>query len=479
MMTKARAMGILSLHLVLIVTAGALISRFLPFTSAIPLFLIPLLFIAWRYRFGPASIACLVTTLTLDFFFTEPRRTLRVGSPQDVAALLSFLIVVLFVSRISSSLAEKASHLERRDEAQKALQELAERSLMMDWREPVAQGLCAAVRSCFSLESVCLWDSLESQFACDGSASDSTPVRAAFMAERDFDLPQTRQSIRILRSGIRPIGSLQLLGELPDASVIGSIASLVALSMERARALNGEVFAQSERTSEQLRTTVLDGLAHSIKTPLTTIALSSAGAVAIGGLNEAQVRLLRLVEEQTHYVSGLTNSLLQTAKLEAKVSVHWHPVDLGKLARTLVEESEQASRFYLLGMDAPLPISSDPALLRMVFIQVLENALKYSPADSLITLTAERGERTIVVSIHNRGSYIPSSESKLVFKRFYRSPNVVQCAPGTGLGLSVARQSVEALGGQITVESDHVSGTTFLIELPIGGNDHAGLSSHR
>jgi two-component system sensor histidine kinase KdpD len=462
-----------------VIVSGAASSPFVPFTSAIPLFLCALLFVAWKFPLRVALGASFVATLTLDFFFTKPRYAFRVLNADDVAALSSFLAAVLVISVLSNRLSARTLQLIERQATQVALNELAQRSLLIDWRQPVAEELCRAVRTCFRLESVGMFDATEPGFAWAGDGHDNDSLRAAFMAQRDFDLPRSNVALRILRSGVRPIGCLHMQGKVLDPAITGAVATLVSLTMERARAVNGEVLAQSESLAEQLRASVLDGLAHSIKTPLTTIAISSEGAVAIGGLTRVQSQLLERVQEQTFRITSLTDKLLRTARLDAKTVVRRKEVDVAVIVRKEVSDLNEDRRFLTSGAEEPVLIWTDPDLLKMAVNQVAENAIKYSPPQSPVCITLKSEECYVSIIIHNEGAPIPATESKLIFKRFYRSPSVAQRAPGTGLGLSVAQRAIEALGGQIMLDSEEESGTTFTIQIPKDGGRDAGLNTDR
>ena len=111
-------------------------------------------------------------------------------------------------------------------------------------------------------------------------------------------------------------------------------------------------------------------------------------------------------------------------------------------------------------------VRCDPQMFTLALVQILDNAAKYGPQDSLIRISADRSGSQAVVRIHNEGSYIPPAERSRVFTRFYRSPSVEHRAPGTGLGLSVAKKAVEAHSGKISIESDAQTGTTFVIAIP-------------
>jgi two-component system sensor histidine kinase KdpD len=108
----------------------------------------------------------------------------------------------------------------------------------------------------------------------------------------------------------------------------------------------------------------------------------------------------------------------------------------------------------------------DPQLFTMALVQILDNAVKYAPQDSLVQISVNSLGPQIIVRIHNQGSYIPPAERSKVFTRFYRSPSVEHRAPGTGLGLSVAKKAIEAHGGKISIESDVQAGTAFVIAIP-------------
>ncbi|MFP5233085.1 MAG: sensor histidine kinase [Acidobacteriota bacterium] len=291
------------------------------------------------------------------------------------------------------------------------------------------------------------------------------------MANQNVDAQRSCLYIRILRSGVRPIGCIQLRGQILEEATIGALVSLVSLTLERTRALSSEVAAQSESLSEGLRSTVLDSLAHSIKTPLTTIAVSVAGAAAIGGLSETQGRLLQGVQEQTERITSLTNRLLRTARLDAKMVVRFRDVDLADLVQASVRVDGDGKRIKLAGTEKPIAVSIDPDLLKMAIAQIVENAVKYSPPDSPVSVLLFTDQEEAFISIHNQGSFIPQAERSAIFQRFYRGQKPADCAPGTGLGLSVAKHAVEALGGVITVASDPEVGTTFTIQIPIQRRD--------
>jgi two-component system sensor histidine kinase KdpD len=227
---------------------------------------------------------------------------------------------------------------------------------------------------------------------------------------------------------------------------------------------------EAEKHSEQLRSALLDGLAHAFKTPLTTITVASSGLLAAETLNARQAGLVDLINREANRLTQLATRLLRTSKLEpSQLIVHEKLIDI----RTLIQGVLDECAFELNSSNVDVSIAPeitmlrcDPQLFTMALVQILDNAVKYAPQDSLVQISVDSLGPQIILRIHNQGSYIPPTERNKVFTRFYRSPSVEHRAPGTGLGLSVAKKAIEAHGGKISIESDVQAGTAFVIAIP-------------
>ena len=445
-------------------------------STSIPLFMLVVVVVAWRGGFRASIAVAVSATLGLDFFFTEPRFTLRVNSPQDVFSVVAFAVVSLLISHLSQRIRSQSDELRRAEGEQRALYELSRSVLLLDWKDNVDEQICSSIQDRLRIPGVALWNAREESFAYVGDTAHARErLQAAYRADRTYDLPNHAESARILRFGVRPLGAILFRGDV-EPLMADAIATLAATHMERIRAVKAEVSAESQAVSERMRTTVLDGLAHAVKTPLTTIVVSSSGLREIGSLTPLQDELAQVIESQASYLSELTDKLLRTAKLEAdEVLVRTRAVDLGRLFRDVVEELRSAYDVGRVTFDSQdlSSIHTDPDLLHMVLVQVVENALKYSPENSRVSIGVEASENLLTLSIHNEGSYIPPEEVHLVFERYYRGIAMEHRAPGTGIGLSVAKHAVDALGGRIWLESDQDTGTTFHIALPVRGEDYA------
>jgi two-component system sensor histidine kinase KdpD len=347
--------------------------------------------------------------------------------------------------------------------------------LLMHRRRGVGAQLVQLIAEIFEVEAVALWDAEEVRADRVGvGCADDDGVRAVFINELSEDDGANGRFARALRLGSRTVGALVLRvgvrNDFLDAASMDTIASLAAITLERAHSFVAERNAEAARRSEQLRSTVLDGLAHAFKTPLAVIQSASSGLLEISRLGAAEHDLLSLIDQEAEHLGNLTNQLLHTAKLQqGKVIVKHEAVSVDQLfdlcrghyARVLADHP-----VHCINPSGNVLVSADIHLLQLMLLQILDNASKYSEPDSPITVTARVDKVEVVVGIHNQGSFIEPEERSKVFDLFYRAPGSRFKSTGNGVGLSVARRIAEAHGGRIWVESEPGAGTTFLFALP-------------
>jgi two-component system sensor histidine kinase KdpD len=249
-----------------------------------------------------------------------------------------------------------------------------------------------------------------------------------------------------------------------------AIASLIAITFDRYRAFANESRIETERRTEQLRSTVLDSLAHAYKTPLTAIRAASTGLGEMGHLSPGQAELVGLIDEQTDLLGELTTRLLTTSRLEGgEVAIHAATVGVA----SLIEEVVVSLRDRLASMkvvidleDDDLVLSCDRQLMVMLLTQYIDNACKYSIFGTTITIRVTRANAEVIFSVHSFGPVIPMADRERIFDRYLRSSTSSNRAPGTGIGLSVAKRVALIHGGYVWVTSEEVEGTTFFAAIP-------------
>jgi len=269
--------------------------------------------------------------------------------------------------------------------------------------------------------------------------------------------------------GNLPIGAMILRGET-QGRMANAIAAVVAITFDRYHSFANESRTESARQTEQLRTTVLDSLAHAYKTPLTVIGAASEGLSALGNLSPVQAGLVAQIDEQAELLSRLTTRLLKTARLHSSDMIpRPEKVAIAPLIEDVVASlhdqlSSVAVKCAISRDD--LSISCDRSLLVVLLTQYVDNAAKYGAAGTDVTIQAAEHATEVIFSVHSVGPTIPPADFERVFDRYYRSSAASNRVPGTGIGLSVAKRTAQAQGGHVWVTSDIEKGTTFYASLP-------------
>ena len=426
------------------------------------------------WGFWEASVTSLIAVNCLNYFFVPPELSLRVSDPQNWIALATFEIIALTVSRLSTR-AQGQARAEARQRVQvEKLYELSRRILLLDRREAIAPQIVFLIQEIFRTESAALFDATLARLDASGSHANDVEqlARNAYFQDAALQSDDGHTWAHVLRLGSKPIGAVALRSLEMDRLTIVAVASLAAIALERARSFEKESHAEAARHTEQLRTAVLDALAHAFKTPLTAIRTASSGMLEAGRLSVGDVELAGLIDEQAEHLNRLTSELLQMARIDsAKVRLLPERVSVLALIESVLaryREQLHGRRVDVSDNAAHLEVYGDPEILSKALEQFIDNACKYSTPGSAISVTAEESLGEIVIAVHNEGPPVRSADRERIFERFYRAEESRHRAPGTGLGLSIARKAAAAHGGRTWVVSAEGTGTTFFFALPRG-----------
>jgi two-component system sensor histidine kinase KdpD len=326
------------------------------------------------------------------------------------------------------------------------------------------------------VDTVALFDSATPQVCWAGSPQPDLEeaARNAWIMDRNEDNLPGQVWSRVLRLGHKGTGAIALRASHLSPIVADATASIAAIALERSRSLEKETRAEAARQSEQLRTAVLDALAHAFKTPLTTILAASSGLLEAGNLNPQETELVTLIDDQSVVLNALTTRLLQTARLEgAEIHLRREECSLGELIEEVLEPfaAQFAGRpARIVVPEREIPVSGDSHLIVTAVRQLVDNAIKYSDPGTAITIAAEAtrsdGKSEILISVHNEGPAIRPEDRERIFDRFYRSPGTEHRAAGTGLGLSITRKIAEAHQGRVWAGAGE-RGAAFFFALPL------------
>jgi two-component system, OmpR family, sensor histidine kinase KdpD len=430
--------------------------------------------------FGSSVIVSIIADVCLNFFFIPPIFSLRVSDASDIWALITFFITGLVITRLTTQVRQEAETSESQRHQMRLLYELAQRLLELDLREEVATKSAALFRAVFGLRAVCLYDGIKAELHIDGEShvglGDRT--RAAYIARQDSDDAAAGVSVRSLRVFGSNMGAIGFEG-LRDAELtVGPLTTLAATLLERARISRDASHADAAAQAEVFRGVVLDALAHEFKTPLATIVAAAGGLRATSGLRPEQMELAETAEMEASHLGLLTSRLLRIARLDREeVQPHLELIDIAELVTNLVDQYAERwpDRQFRLTKDVPsAEVLADAELLGLAVRQLLDNARRYSESGSAITIGVEVQRELVTIRVWNLGNPVPSNERSKIFERFYRGTDAQGLAPGSGLGLYVARKIAKAHGGNLDLQDDderNRPGSTFRLTIPAAMRD--------
>jgi signal transduction histidine kinase len=280
--------------------------------------------------------------------------------------------------------------------------------------------------------------------------------------------------------GARSIGMLSLVRRDVDAfseeeiELAGLLGRLVASAVQNIRAYGAERKTVEElRRLSALRADFVSLVSHELRTPM---------AAVIGAARTLQLRwrelspeqresFLELIAGETNRLADLIGDVLDTSRIEAGTfSFRFAEVDLGQLVNDAVATAQVGQDEVLLRADVrtPLPeVRGDGERLRQVLTNLIDNAIKYSPAGAEVEVRAYQEDGRVLIDVSDSGPGIAKEDQKLIFEKFGRVTGAGATRPGTGLGLFIARSIAEAHGGALDVESAPEQGSTFTLELPV------------
>jgi two-component system, OmpR family, phosphate regulon sensor histidine kinase PhoR len=256
------------------------------------------------------------------------------------------------------------------------------------------------------------------------------------------------------------------------------------LSISGVEFADGTVYAfrdlTSQRAIDELKGEFVATVSHELRTPLAAI-YGAAETIRQRELDDFdRDRLLAVISQESERLARVVEEILLAGHIDSqRLKLAEARVDVADLAQDVMARMEQHARngvhFSLLA-PASLPVlSTDPDKFRQVLLNLIENAMKYSPEGGLVEVKLEPHNGHLCIAVRDEGLGIPANEQRLIFDKFYRvDPNLTRGVGGTGLGLYVCRELVRLMGGRIWVESAHGKGSTFFVDLPLGTEAAAG-----
>ena len=452
------------------------------------------------YGLRPALAAATVAFLTYNFLFLEPRYTFLIGSPTDILTLAVFWAVALATGGLAGRVRDQARSAERRASAVSALLAASQSLAAADDRLETAGVLAEQAAAAVGGKAVVLLpDGVDVAVAAAAPASeplDSAAMAAARWAWEKGEaaghgtgtLPQARWTFRPLdglrsRAGVVGVEAGVLRPGSDEERLVLALLEQGAVAVERAQLAGEAVETETLKRTDRFRGALMNSVSHDLRTPLSTVLGSATTLIEYGDSLKPGVRrdLLLSIREEAERLSRYVGDLLDMTRLEGgalNVRADW--TDARDVLNAAAERVSRRLGGRRVTRDFPDRLSAVPAdqgLLEQALVNILENAIAYSPDGTTIELAAYEDRGSVVISIEDEGQGIPTAELERVFDRFRRMEEPSDRTKGAGLGLAIAKGFVEAMNGRIAAASPihEGRGTRILISLPKAVATHPDL----
>lgn len=458
------------------IAAVTVVFRRLPLnpTTVALTFLLVVLGVASRWGLTLATTTSIAATLAFNYFFLPPIGAFIIADPQNWVALLAFLITAILASRLSERARRETLNATRRRKEVERLYFLSQQLLATDNVMELLNSIPGYVCDAFGLRAAAMYLPGRKEVYRSGLPHPELTEEQlqAVSGRGELVVDEARLLCFLpLRIGVKPVGSLGLEGAILSRETLEAVGSLIAISIERAGAVETLTRNEAAREGEKLRSALLDNVTHELRTPLTAIKLSVTTLLSPDPVSpEGRQELLTVINEETDRLNRLVGEAAEMAQLDAhQVELRCEPHAVRDIVNTALESARQS----LAGRDVKLQIPESVPQVRVdqgriseVLVQLLENAAKYSPAATPITVAAEADGAMVRISVADQGPGIDDMEQSLIFDKFYRGRDQRYRVQGTGMGLAIAEAIVEAHHGIIDVTSQLGSGSVFHFTVP-------------
>lgn len=468
---------------VLIFTGIAqLMSNSFELSNVVMTYLLGVVIVAGCYGRGPAIVSSILSVAAFDFFFVPPRLTFAVSDTQYLVTFAVMLVVAIVISTLTARIRQQAETAMIREQRTSALYSLSkELACNLDEQSIIATGL-RHIRAVFDCEAELFLAGK------DGTLQACTTPQAAFPFDSGVALwvhenrcaaglgTNTLPGMAALYVPI--VGARQPLGVIAvcpnrksrfaspeQQKLLEAFGNQMALAFERALLSAENELSRLQVKTEQLRNSLLSSVSHDLRTPLATI--TGAASSILGATDRMNLETCRAMVDEIYHESIRLNRLvanlldmtkLQSANLEIKKQLH--PLEEIVGASLSCMEDRLSKHQIKTGIPTDLPfIRVDAILIQQLLVNLIENAVKYTPDGSIIEISATSSGNHVTVFVADNGPGIPEALHKKVFEMFFREPH--NSVSGTGLGLAICAGIMEAHGGSIKLENRQGGGSVF------------------
>jgi two-component system sensor histidine kinase KdpD len=448
----------LALALTLLATAPALLPGRVDVTTAALGYVLAVVVAAASAGLASGLVASVISFLALNFFFTPPLHTFAVERAEDVVALGVFLVVSLIVGTLLSRALAQRTRAERREREARLLQHVSARLLSGEPLPQVLERFASSVTELFGLAHCQVTTELDPRTVVrEGGMPPGGEAETFPMVAGDREVGRV-----VVVPGGRPLGE-------DERGVLRAFAAQMGLAMEGMRLAREADGARVEAETNRLRAALFSSVTHDLRTPLSSITASVTTLEGAGSdLGPGDRReLLETIRQEAERLNRLVGNLMQLSRIRAGALVpEKTPAAIAEVIEGVVARLQpvlEKHRVRLLVRE-DLPMAPmDVVQVDQALTNLLENAARYGPPGSEISVYGARWEDAVEVRVSDRGPGIPPDQRDRVMEPFVRGDGTT----GTGLGLSIAAAIVESHGGRIWIQETPGGGATVVFRLPV------------
>src|SRR5499427_4357257 len=438
-------------------------------------FLTAIVGIAVRYGLWPSLFATVLASLSYNFFFLPPIYTFTITDPTNIAAFLVFMLLSILVSNLAARGQSQVATTRERVRSVESLYAFSRKLASAGTLDDVLWATAHQIASMLKVRVVLLLPedgllTVKSGYPPEDQLDQADLAAANWAWSNDRSagrgsdtLPGAKRLFLPMRTGRGPIGVIGIdddrTGPLltPDQRrLLDALVDQGALAIERVLLVEDMDRVKRTVESDRLRGALLTSISHDLKTPLASVLGAASTLRDLGaGLDDAQKNeLLATVIDESERLNRFIANLLDMTKLESGAIVPNTALhDIGEIVGSALRRAGKILIRHKVSLElaADLPmLELDAVLFEQVLFNLLDNAAKYSPSDTTVSIRSWRERDQVALQVADEGEGIPPAELESVFDKFYRVQKGDRVRPGTGLGLAISRGFVEAMNGRIS-----------------------------
>src|SRR6266481_1397617 len=438
-------------------------------------FLLAILAVSAVWGMAVSVFMSVVAMLTFNYLFLPPVGNFAIADPQNWVALGAFLFTSIMGSQLSARIRKEADEAHSRRREIERLYKFSQKLLGEGNVIQLMNAIPNYIVESFEAGAAELFLPQKDKFYRSGYGSshlDEERMKTAFL--RDEMTIESSQSIYFVpvRLGVRAIGSLGISGARLSRQTLDAVGSLVAIAIERARAVEQLGQTEAERQGERLKSALLDSITHDFRTPLISMKAAVTSLLASQKADAAQRQeLLSIINEECDRLNHLVEEAAEMARLEAgEIELHFAATPVEEIVQDVLAhmKASLAGRSVQVNVNQGLPrVEADEGRAKDILVNLIDNANLYPPKDQPIIISAELAGDYVTISVADRGPGIDDFEQGMIFDKFYRGKDQRYLVRGTGMGLPIAKSIVAAHKGTIGVTSQLGHGSVFSFTLPV------------